>query len=113
MGMSDDDAKFRPQNVSEEAAEGYLTATGWVKDVFSADTDDPKKWIPPYSKHGQKFTRGQAVMRQFKSDFASIVFVMNHAHPDLLLLLIPPSVVEKVREQILVDMPESPDRPPN
>lgn len=111
--MSDDEkAKFKPQNVSEEAAEGYLTATGWVKDPFTRK-DDPLKWIPPYYSAGKKFTRGQAVMRQFKSDFSSLAFVMNHAHPDLLMLLIPPSVIEKVQEQVRASMPKDPEQPPN
>lgn len=114
MGMSDDDnphAMFKPQNVSEEAAEGYLLANGWVKDVLFTPENDPKKWIPPNSG-GRKLTRGQAVMRQFKADFASLMFVMNHAHPDALLMLIPPSVIAKVQEQILANMPK-PEGPSN
>lgn len=114
MSDSEDDRfeKFRPQNVTERQAEAYLIATGWLKDPFTRE-DDPLKWMPPWYSAGKKFTRGQAVMQQYKADVSRLVFVMQHAPPEVLQMFIPPSVIEKIAEHVAANMPKPPDQPPN
>lgn len=71
--MADDEAFFRPQNVTEGAAEGYLIGTGWRRAYI-----DPQTWTPP--EGGQALSRGQAVpmLDAFKAEATEAVGLAGH-----------------------------------
>lgn len=85
-----DPKDLKPQNVSEVAAETFLLATGWAK--------RGDQWLSPLTN--TPFPRGQAVVRQFQQEFVRLTFLIQHMPPEFLLLLIPPVVVEQIKETV-------------
>lgn len=83
-----DPDRLKPQNVSEAAAESFLLAAGWVR--------QKDKWLAPVTHVA--FTRGQAVVQQFRKDFVRLVFIIQHLPPEFLELFIPPVVFDKMKE---------------
>lgn len=70
---------YKPENVTEAAAEDYLLMTGWVRfEGFKA-----RQW----ARSGVRFTRGEAVMRQYAEDFSRLLFVLQHSPPEARALL--------------------------
>lgn len=84
----------KPVNVTAEAAELYLNAKGWVHLPTTNTYVNEFMGVRP----GQGLPRGAAVLRQYRSDMATLLFAFGHTPVKLLAALLTGAVIEVTRQ---------------